>query len=144
MIPIQHSAFRLQHSHRFPVVIGEGSHPFPFRTRKLSSLPPMVLHAQVCGRVGHCRDYSFKKSPTLYFMASGFFLVKAKGTREKGKAKGKGKDSCAVEPGRYYPDVFRTSSLLAFPFSLFPFPFLSSPVLPGTMIAILPSQGGLL
>src|SRR3954453_14688120 len=29
----------------FPVVIGEGSHPFPFRTRKLSSLPPMVLHA---------------------------------------------------------------------------------------------------
>jgi hypothetical protein len=27
----------------FPVVIGEGSHPFPFRTRKLSSLPPMVL-----------------------------------------------------------------------------------------------------
>ena len=39
----------------FPVVIGEGSHPFPFRTRKLSPLPPMVLHAQVCGRVGHCR-----------------------------------------------------------------------------------------
>jgi hypothetical protein len=29
---------------RFPVVIGEGSHPFPFRTRKLSLLPPMVLH----------------------------------------------------------------------------------------------------
>ncbi len=27
----------------FPVVIGEGSHPFPFRTRKLSPLPPMVL-----------------------------------------------------------------------------------------------------
>jgi hypothetical protein len=42
---------------RFPVVIGEGSHPFPFRTRKLSPLPPMVLHAKVCGRVGHCRDY---------------------------------------------------------------------------------------
>ena len=31
-------------AHNFPVVIGEGSHPFPFRTRKLSSLPPMVLH----------------------------------------------------------------------------------------------------
>src|ERR1051326_3211312 len=28
----------------FPVVIGAGSHPFPFRTRKLSLLPPMVLH----------------------------------------------------------------------------------------------------
>ena len=27
----------------FPVVIGAGSHPFPFRTRKLSLLPPMVL-----------------------------------------------------------------------------------------------------
>src|SRR5688572_21620030 len=27
----------------FPVAIGEGSHPFPFRTRKLSPLPPMVL-----------------------------------------------------------------------------------------------------
>ena len=39
----------------FPVAIGEGSHPFPFRTRKLSLPPPMVLHAQVCGRVGRCR-----------------------------------------------------------------------------------------
>jgi len=27
------------------VVIGAGSHPFPFRTRKLSLPPPMVLHA---------------------------------------------------------------------------------------------------
>ena len=33
----------LDRGFRFPVVIGEGSHPFPFRTRKLSSLPPMVL-----------------------------------------------------------------------------------------------------
>jgi hypothetical protein len=29
----------------FPVVIGAGSHPFPFRTRKLSLPPPMVLRA---------------------------------------------------------------------------------------------------
>ena len=29
----------------FPVAIGAGSHPFPFRTRKLSLLPPMVLRA---------------------------------------------------------------------------------------------------
>jgi hypothetical protein len=29
----------------FPVVIGAGSHPFPFRTRKLSLFPPMVLRA---------------------------------------------------------------------------------------------------
>src|SRR5688572_31508870 len=45
-------------SFTFPVVIGERSHPFPFRTRKLSSLPPMVLRGKLRGRVGHCRDYS--------------------------------------------------------------------------------------
>ena len=39
----------------FPVAIGAESHPFPFRTRKLSLLPPMVLRAQVRGRVGRCR-----------------------------------------------------------------------------------------
>ena len=43
---------------RFPVAIGEGSHPFPCRTRPLSPLPPMVLHGKPCGRVGHCRDFS--------------------------------------------------------------------------------------
>ena len=40
-----------------PVVIGSGSHPFPFRTRKLSLIPPMVLHGKLCGRVGRCRHY---------------------------------------------------------------------------------------
>ena len=40
-----------------PVVIGAGSHPFPFRTRKLSLLPPMVLRGKLCGRVGRCRHY---------------------------------------------------------------------------------------
>src|SRR3979411_3321316 len=43
-----------------PVVIGSGSHPFPFRTRKLSLIPPMVLHGKLCGRVGRCRHYSEK------------------------------------------------------------------------------------
>ena len=46
----------------FPVAIGEGSHPFPFRTRKLSLLPPMVLRAQVRGRVGRCRGLILKAS----------------------------------------------------------------------------------
>ena len=32
-----------------------GIHPFPFRTRKLSPLAPMVLRGQPLGRVGHCR-----------------------------------------------------------------------------------------
>ncbi len=44
----------------FPVVIGEGSHPFPFRTRKLSLIPPMVLCGKLHGRVGRCRHYSTK------------------------------------------------------------------------------------
>src|SRR5436190_22422625 len=47
----------LRRIYTFPVVIGEGSHPFPFRTRKLSPLPPMVLRGNLRGRVGHCRDY---------------------------------------------------------------------------------------
>ena len=46
----------------FPVAIGAGSHPFPFRTRKLSLLPPMVLPAQVGGRVGRCRGLITKAS----------------------------------------------------------------------------------
>jgi hypothetical protein len=36
------------------VIVAKGSHPFPSRTRKLSPSAPMVLHAQVCGRVGRC------------------------------------------------------------------------------------------
>ena len=48
----------------FPVAIGAESHPFPFRTRKLSLLPPMVLRAQVRGRVGHCRGYISPRSIT--------------------------------------------------------------------------------
>ena len=40
-----------------PVVIGAGSHPFPFRTRKLSLLPPMVVYGKLYGRVGRCRHY---------------------------------------------------------------------------------------
>src|SRR5258708_10642157 len=58
----------------FPVVIGAGSHPFPFRTRKLSLLPPMVLRGQLRGRVGHCRDY-FRLSLVLE-RASGFFCFR--------------------------------------------------------------------
>jgi hypothetical protein len=39
-------------SSRFWVTVARGSHPFPSRTRKLSPSAPMVLHAEVCGRVG--------------------------------------------------------------------------------------------
>ena len=34
------------------VAIAERPHPFPSRTRKLSSPAPMVLHGRLCGRVG--------------------------------------------------------------------------------------------
>src|SRR6476646_9453879 len=84
MSPIQRSAFRIQHSMAFSVVTGSVTKKFPFRTRKLSSLPPMVLHAKVCGRVGHCRDCFFK-SPTLYSWRRAFSFVKGQGIRDKGK-----------------------------------------------------------
>src|ERR1700760_1525909 len=59
-----------------PVSLPRGSHPFPSRTRKLSLVGPMVLHAQVCGRLGDRRHY-FKAKPTarwaLLFKFSGWW-----------------------------------------------------------------------
>src|SRR5436853_3500237 len=46
----------------FWVTIARGSHPFPSRTRQLSPSAPMVLHAQVCGRVGR-RPIKYNKRP---------------------------------------------------------------------------------
>src|ERR1700716_3565895 len=40
---------------RFPVAIAAESHPFPFRTRKLSPPAPMVLGGRPPGRVGRRR-----------------------------------------------------------------------------------------
>src|SRR5579863_5095723 len=54
-----------------PVVTGAGSHPFPFRTRKLSLLPPMVLHGKLCGRVGRCRQ-SFRARCEFHIGPSSF------------------------------------------------------------------------
>src|SRR5436305_10093105 len=39
-------------SHPFWVTLARRTHPFPSRTRQLSSSAPMVLHRQLCGRVG--------------------------------------------------------------------------------------------
>src|SRR5438874_6838781 len=65
---------------KFPVVIERRSHPFPFRTRQLSSASPMILRGQLRGKVGRRRDnmkgprgnsraFSFCVSPPppLYF-----------------------------------------------------------------------------
>src|SRR5437868_4690727 len=42
-------------SNRVAAVIAQGKHPVTFRTRKLSSAAPMVLHSGGCGRVGRRR-----------------------------------------------------------------------------------------
>src|SRR5207237_10081322 len=47
----------------FWVTLARGTHPFPSRTRKLSLSAPMVLHAQVCGRVGSRPVLNHTKAP---------------------------------------------------------------------------------
>src|SRR5699024_9863297 len=45
-------------SRRVTAVIASRKRPVPFRTRKLSSIAPMVLHSGGCGRVGRRRTSS--------------------------------------------------------------------------------------
>ena len=47
---------------KFPVPMVVGPHPFPFRTRQLSPLTPMVLQPQGCWESRKAPDYS--KEPT--------------------------------------------------------------------------------
>ena len=52
------------------VIIAWGSHPFPFRTRSLSPIAPMILlHG---GKVGRCRDYAGDKGNLI----SRFFFAR--------------------------------------------------------------------
>ncbi len=55
----------------FPVAMAWGSHPFPFRTRKLSPTAPMVLPPRRGGRVGRRRDYikSLLSNQGAFFVA---------------------------------------------------------------------------
>src|SRR3954453_21337018 len=48
---------------RFPVAIAAESHPFPFRTRKLSPPAPMVLGGRPPGRVGRRRIFLREGAP---------------------------------------------------------------------------------
>ena len=75
----------------FPVAIAEGSHPFPYRTRKLSPPAPMVLHC-ACGRVGRCRNSHSRlqvanafKNPipkgSGFFVRSNRYPARARGAR---------------------------------------------------------------
>jgi hypothetical protein len=50
--------------HSVTAVMAEGKHPVTFRTRKLSSSAPMVLHRGRCGRVGRRRTI-FVRRPSL-------------------------------------------------------------------------------
>ncbi len=58
------------------VMMAEGIHAFPSRTRPLSPPAPMVLEPQGSGRVGHCQAIDSKKLTTL--MVSFFFVTKTK------------------------------------------------------------------
>ena len=58
----------------FTAVIAKRFHPFPFRTRKLSSSAPMVLHGRLCGRVERCRVI-FQKALYITKMCRAFFLL---------------------------------------------------------------------
>jgi hypothetical protein len=49
--------------HRVTAVMAKGKHPVTFRTRKLSSSAPMVLHRGRCGRVGHRRTIFHEGPP---------------------------------------------------------------------------------
>src|SRR5947208_13400222 len=40
-----------------PVTLAERSHPFPSRTRKLSSPAPKILGGQLPGKIGRRRDF---------------------------------------------------------------------------------------
>src|SRR5580765_3186784 len=57
----------------FLVATPERSHPFPSRTRKLSSPGPMVLQAQACGRVGRCRGFEGLLARVGLHLFSAFF-----------------------------------------------------------------------
>src|SRR5262252_2110026 len=44
---------------RIPVTLAERPHPFPSRTRKLSSPAPKILRGQPFGKIGRRRDFAF-------------------------------------------------------------------------------------
>ena len=69
-----------------PVTIAAGLHLFPFRTEKLRPPAPMILHAQVCGKVGRHRLFfyhitlknNFKKSFYHYLHSQEFNILELK------------------------------------------------------------------
>ena len=50
-------------------MMAERSHPFPYRTRKLSSLAPMVVGDLVPVRVGRCQAILFRSSSAVELSA---------------------------------------------------------------------------
>ena len=60
---------------KFLAIIARVKHLFPFRTEKLRPYAPMVLHGQLCGRVGHRQDLIFKPSFNEGFLFLNKFVV---------------------------------------------------------------------
>ena len=57
-------------NNHFSAATAKRQHPFPSRTRKLSSSAPMVLHGKLCGRVGRRRIFLTRNQiliPGFYF-----------------------------------------------------------------------------
>src|SRR3546814_9208127 len=51
--------FRSSQLKNIPVTLAERNHPFPSRTRKLSSPAPKILGGQLPGKIGRRRDICF-------------------------------------------------------------------------------------
>ena len=67
----------------FPVAVAGRVHPFPFRTRKLSSPAPMVLPGQLGGRVGR-RRVIFEKAVRSLETGQPFLISRGLDTVEAG------------------------------------------------------------
>ena len=82
----------------FSVAIAKRSHPFPSRTRKLSSSAPMVLHGRLCGRVGRRRKSLESPESNTNPIGSGLFLPAVLSTEKNTQGAKKQVDRYMVDP----------------------------------------------
>ena len=57
-----------------PVFLTARVHPFPFRTRKLSSPVPTILARRRAGKIGQCRRGRVRKRTRSFFYLARYFL----------------------------------------------------------------------
>ena len=83
------------------MAIARRSHPFPSRTRKLSSFAPMVLHGRLCGRVGAA---GFKTWKPRWLFSGAFFVVRpAESGRGRTSQESKYQLNCCKPHAMRYP-----------------------------------------